>query len=668
MNRSSTALGVLLILTCGLVLAWPILSGGWLTYLDNPAHVAEIHSLALDNGGGWSDIAWCGYPLGRLHSPLFFGGLAALERAGLDVGALYAALVVLGFLTPPLILLGLGWYRAGGPAAVILAWLLLVQKTSLVGYSSPLGGMWTFYLSCGAFLLLAARLADRRDRFSNLFWIAGLYGLLGLTHLFTLVPAVLLFAVHMINRLSRRRNLRFLWAQMAAAVLGAVASAAYWAPLLLAGDGIDVLSYNLPPLKLLARLLWGVSMVGLRRGDADLFAGFHLASALPQMLLVAAGIAGFVLDRRRPARDRSTLVAYGFSVAAIVLGMLLVMGAFQAAGRDIDWLGHVSWRLLYFVRLGLALAAIPLLARLAQRLQQWTTTWKATPIRLAGAVVLVVMSLGLGAPLRAVTLDPAGTQMKEIRHLWTWLAANRRPDWGRVYVQDPFGSPDRLGNSHIMALTSHNTGVDQVGPLYAGSPFPTVSWLVGESRKIFGKPMRNSSQFLRMLRLLPLANTTRLVLHWPDLAREMVSKGYARDEFHTEHYTVLALTDYPASRWVEPLTGKLTARAVRLRPGQWQVTTEAGQAGGSALLKASWSPHWQVVSAEGPGLEMDQHGLIRLTDLPAGHHVTVLEFRQPRWPDTLSVLGWAVWLLLLSLWRFRVSWRSRLTEITGSLP
>ncbi|MEN8006120.1 MAG: hypothetical protein ABFS42_03855 [Candidatus Krumholzibacteriota bacterium] len=651
MNRFFPAVGAGLLLLCGILLAWPIVTGGWMTYLDNPAHVAEIHSLAFDDGGGWSDIAWCGYPLGRLHSPVWFGWFAHLVRAGLPLGPVYAFLVVMGFVTPPLVLFGLVRRRAGTVAAVLLAWLVLVQKTSLVGFGSPLGGMWSFYLSCGLFLVLVGRLSSREDRTADLFWIAGLYGSLGLTHLFTIVPGVLVFIIHAVGRLVRGEDRRFLVAQGLAAGLGAVAAAAYWAPLLLGGDGVAVISYNLPPVKLLARLFLGAPVSELVKPDANLLAGFSVATSLPMILLVGSGLAGFFLNGRKPGGNRSRLGDYGFILSVVLFAVLLVLGLFQAAGRDITWLGHVSWRLLYFVRLGLALSTLPLLALLGEKFWGWNSATARRGVLLVGAALLVLFSVGLGAPLRSVVLDRDGGEMQEIRRLWAWLEDNHTADWGRVYLQDPFGSETPLGNSHVLSLTRRETGIDQVGPLYAGSPFHTVPWLVGESRKLFGSPMRKAEDFTRMLRLIPAANTTRLVLHWPDLAAEMVNKGYARYEYRSDSYDVLAMVDYPRSSWAEPLGKGVTVSAAQVRAGRWRVTTDADRSGGAALVKVSWSPLWKTTRGDDPVVEMHDSGLIRLSGLPAGRHITMLEFRQPRWPDLVSAVGWGLWLILLAAWR-----------------
>ena len=89
-DHKTDVVAVLFLLATALVVSWPIVAGGYLTYADNAAHIAEIYALAFENGGGWSDIAFCGFPIGTLHSPLWYGSVAALVRAGVPAGFLYA--------------------------------------------------------------------------------------------------------------------------------------------------------------------------------------------------------------------------------------------------------------------------------------------------------------------------------------------------------------------------------------------------------------------------------------------------------------------------------------------------------------------------------------------------------------------------------------------------
>jgi hypothetical protein len=47
------AFALVSLIATAVVLAWPILTGGYFTYIDNPVHLAEIYELAK-GGNGWS--------------------------------------------------------------------------------------------------------------------------------------------------------------------------------------------------------------------------------------------------------------------------------------------------------------------------------------------------------------------------------------------------------------------------------------------------------------------------------------------------------------------------------------------------------------------------------------------------------------------------------------
>ena len=84
------------LLLTGIVLSLPLMGSGFMYYVDNAVHLAELQSLAFE--GGWSELNFCGFPLSLLHSPLWYGLLAVLVSAGVSsvfvyCGALYVGLV-----------------------------------------------------------------------------------------------------------------------------------------------------------------------------------------------------------------------------------------------------------------------------------------------------------------------------------------------------------------------------------------------------------------------------------------------------------------------------------------------------------------------------------------------------------------------------------------------
>ncbi|MCZ6767159.1 MAG: hypothetical protein O7D32_09540, partial [bacterium] len=199
-------LAVTTLVLTGVVISWPILWGGYLTYVDNAAHLTEIYSLAFDAHNGWSDAAFCGYPLGNLHSPLWYGLLAVLVRVGLPAGALYASCLLGAFMAPACALYYVARRHLAPWLALGVAYALLIQRPSFVGLGSALGGMWTHYLAAAALILLIERLTRPTSDAPGVLWIAALVGLIGMTHFFTYVALVIVGVFHVARCLLRVRS------------------------------------------------------------------------------------------------------------------------------------------------------------------------------------------------------------------------------------------------------------------------------------------------------------------------------------------------------------------------------------------------------------------------------------------------------------------------------
>ncbi|MBM4363376.1 MAG: hypothetical protein FJ104_11895, partial [Deltaproteobacteria bacterium] len=231
------ALAVLALAGTALVIARPILAGGHVTYIDNAVHLAEIHDLAARGATGWSELGFAGFPLGTLHSPLWYGALAALVRLGAPPEPLYRAALLLGYLAPPLALYAVGRVRLGPIAAGVLGWLFLVQPPAIWGIGSPLGGMWTYALATAALVLLF-ELHSRPALTRRGHLVASVVlAIAALTHLFLLPLVGLLaataLATHQLEGTLTRRELRL---RLTGFTLAALASAAYWLTLVLVGN------------------------------------------------------------------------------------------------------------------------------------------------------------------------------------------------------------------------------------------------------------------------------------------------------------------------------------------------------------------------------------------------------------------------------------------------
>jgi hypothetical protein len=505
---ASDLAAVLFLTLAALVLAWPILAGGYLTYADNAAHLAEIYSLAYENGGGWSDIAFCGFPIGTLHSPLWYGAVAGLVRAGMSAGFLYALALFIGFIAPPLALYFVARRSLRPLTAGFAAYLLLIQRPSLVGLGTPLAGMWTYYIAAALFIALVWRLGRETRSARDHVWIGTLVGLIGITHLFLLVPVAVLAAVHLVRSVLQRVRPSVLVWQVVFAIVGIAAASAYWLPMVLARETTTFAPQNLSPPMALARVFFPTDVVELVKGDAPELSARLVLGALPMWALLVLGVWGAVVWRRK----KNEAALYGAWVALV----MLVLVAFVAPATDARLFGPVSWRLLFFVRIGAALAALPALALAEERL----SLLARRGVSFAAAAAGVALCLGWGAQLRAETPSTKGEEMAEVRQLWNWLSQNRSDKWGRVYIQDTFMTPPpgaELGRSHVLALTARETGVRQLGSYYGVVPYRTKTWTMGQVGLVYGfRPA--SPEHIRELRLrMARTNATHLVVCDPTL-------------------------------------------------------------------------------------------------------------------------------------------------------
>jgi hypothetical protein len=405
-------------------MGWPIWTGGYLTYMDNPVHIAEIQALA--SGEQWSDIGFCGFPLGYLHSPIWYDGLSVLTLLGVPAGPLFGALLLLASLCPSVAIYVVGRRYLPPLAALVPAWLLLVQRTTIVGYSAVFAGMATFYIACGLLILFIHLLASVDRSWRHVRYITVCLALLALTHMYALVAAVMVVAIHT-SRLLMVRPTRWqvtLKRDAVAYGLAALCSSLYWYPLvrglvtaLLGGNPTAALgTENMSLGWLLTRLFVPTDAVYGVQTD------LYLIDALPLIGLVALGVIGM----SRLSRWPNATSLYG-ALLALGLGVLLFV-VLPTQWRP--WLGPNSWRFLFFVRIGLALAALPVLLSLSR----YGFARRKRAIAAFGAVAMIA-SIGFGAPLRSQVGQPEGPAWDDIQELWTWLESHNG-SLGRVFVQD----------------------------------------------------------------------------------------------------------------------------------------------------------------------------------------------------------------------------------------
>lgn len=619
---------LLLLVAVSLWVASPVLfGGGAATYLDNSTHQVEILDLAAGQRG-WSESAFCGFPVGILHSPLWYGALAALVRAGAPVEPLYAAGLWLGYVAPPLALWSVARRRAGPLASALLALLLLLQPSAIHGLFSALGGMWTFHMAGAFFLLLVGELA--RQGPLRVARVAALVGLCFVTHLFTLAPALLAVLGRALLALRDEPRPAVTAGRLAGAVaLGALAASCYWAPLLLlSGDATDIQTQHLPLVDLLGLLLTPADVMSALNHEANYQASLLSFESIPPVAIFVLGVLG---GAQLPDPEEDPLPALGLGLAAALLALLTV-----APALNLTLLGPVSWRLLFFVRLGLCLGAITIAARLR-------------PARLSPGAGLLVALLALA--MSTLGRLPLARRIFEIRAglaeataLWGWLAAHRDASWGRVYLQDTFMSGGPLTHSHLLARSAHESGIDQLGPYYGVVPFRT-RWTLSEFGRLFLRRIQSPEDRDFLLFAMERSNCTHLVLPSGPLSRAVASDDAFRQLYSSRAFQVFERID-ARSLWAEPAEGQTTLVEAR-EAGKISLVASLPEGTDTVRLREAYHPFWQLDAPAGARLrEEPKTGMLTVTGLAAGQQKISLEFRLPVAPLALS---WVAALAILAL-------------------
>jgi hypothetical protein len=606
-----------------LLVSVPLFGGGLALYLDNPSHLAEIHAAAHDAHGGWSDDAWAGFPVGSLHSPLWYAPLVWIERAGLKVDLFYFGAVLLGFLAPALAMYRVARRSVAPPAAGLLALVLLIQRPVILGFGSAFGGMWTFYLATGFFILLVDVLARPAARTP---WLpAALTGLIFLSHLFPVVPLLIVAAAALLLSLvGRRLSVGRAAVLTGALALGVLAAVWYWLPMLLVGELTHLDPQTLTPGQIIARLLVPTDVLAMLTGRMLAQSWATALAAVPMILLVLAGLSGAVFLKRR----RDDVPVIGLILAGTVMVLLTVV----VGNIEIKFLGPVTWRLLYFARIGLALGAIPLLGLLP--------TMRA--LRAVFLVpVMLLTAFFSGQPLKRNAPDPASADMADIRGVWSWLASHRQADWGRIHLQDTFQldpGPNGLGASHVLALTAREAGVRQVGAAYSVAPYLTVPWTASEFSTLFGKFILKPEDVSHVVDKAWFANATHILTSDPRTADLLKSSGAFSSRFVAGRFEILRWQGY-AGEWAGRFEDGKPLPGIDFQPGRISIPLGGEDYTQGIMVKTSYHPFWRTEPGSAAKLSPHPSGLMVITNLEPERLTLDIEFRPPVWPKFMSLLA-----------------------------
>jgi hypothetical protein len=424
-------------------------------------------------------------------------------------------------------------------------------------------------------------------------------------------------------------------------LLGAVASAAYWLPVWLSREALVLEQMTLPLGALVQRLLLPTDVILLYLGTPAVRSDLIYTDAIPMILAIGAGLSLILLARTGVA---VRLAALGFSLA---LAFALLLAIFPRSESGI--LALLNWRHLYTIRIGLCLAAIPLLLRISVS-RQWTEIRAPRWIYAALAVVAIGLGLWWGTPLRSTVADPRSEEVQQVQSLWDWLRSAGDAELGRVYLQDTYACPPRssLTHSHILARTSEMTGFPQLGPWYGVVPYGTARWTRGEFGALFdyGDQVTDSEEgYEDLLHRMFLANVGLVVISNPSLATRLLGREPFQLRQRIGRFSVFAVEDAPR-RWAEALTPGTHVDVVSYQPGSIALNVNTSQEAARIGIRESWHPFWRIDGDSQVRITQSGPGLIRLENIPPGSHQIDLRWKSPRLSIVLSLLGWGCILVV----------------------
>ncbi|HEX3597784.1 MAG TPA: hypothetical protein VHU80_21900, partial [Polyangiaceae bacterium] len=458
-----------------------------------------------------------------------------------------------------------------------------------------------------------------------------------LTHLFVL-PLIAIIAA--VTTLLHRKAGTLTRAELAKRAAGwfvaALASAKYWLPMMWVSEVSAAPHPAFRLVDIVARLILPTEPLYLL--DARVPEGIRydlfLTDVLPSVIPVVLGVMAFVRFRRREDR----LTAAAFYVGAVILGSLLIHRYWA-----LNFLGPVSWRLIDWARLSFAIASIEMLASPAvERLGQRAFY--------GAALVGPLLAIWWGTPLRRDNPPTLVDDVRQVDELWTWLAANSKKEWGRIYLEDAFGwnwQAGGLAQSHFLVLTQHRVGMPQIGVYYGVVPYK-LRWTLSEFDSLFST--RNPSKEW-ITEAMGKTNAGALVTCDVDMAK-LIEDTEAFELLHvTSHYSVFRLKD-AADKPIAELAPSNHVSDVRARTGDIRLKIRTDFPRGRILAKVAYHPFWHLEGAPEAWLRESPEGFLVVDDIPQGEFTLHLWYEPSHVPDAISTFGWlmeSAWALVLAL-------------------
>jgi len=640
------------------LMSWAMWGNGFLTVLDNPLHLAHLHSWlsgpVLNQSWffGWSLDHYCGYASPQAYNPLgtYLVGLFYLLFK-LPVAAGYKVMVFLSYVFPALALQYYLNRRLGWQAGLlgVFAWLFFKSV-----YTLNFAGLWAFTLSFGfLFLLLSALDRFRPGNWRSAAWIGLLIALITSSHLYGVGAAAFFIIIAFINHLVKERDkIRVILSYGAAVLIGVFLTMPYLWTLYInvfetakaAGTPQTVAGWGQSVIELFFIILGGKFYA---YPGASLFR--ILADNIYPFLIIIInflgifGIYSYITNKETRKRFSFLTPILGFMIFIL---LVLIAVHFTAATR-----GYLLIRFVTYFHFGMiCFAALALVLIRDEEMIDWYRP---------GILILVLLTL-VQVGVRAVDsvweerVSSRVPVMSEINRAWDYLKAHPPKNHERVIVQDTYQNIDRglrskIQNSHILAMTNAGTGWPQVGSVDGVPETLKERLLFTEAGQFFNKPVGDISPD-EVAEGMRDFHINRIFVVEPVLMNKLKS-GPFKMVFQAGPFAIFEPL-HPSGSIVSFSLPGTTFQEKTFTETEMRYNVESQSGDNIMTLKVSHYPLWKAsVDGNPVNIRMNEKAMMEIT-LPEGSREVCFTFHgKAAWTLILFVMGLILPVILFAMKR-----------------
>ncbi len=620
MKKDIASIAVIVITS--LLLISPIFKDGYLIAQDNPPHLAESYYLIeeLTPKGklfGWSNIESAGFPIFAYNYPLGYWIVSFIHYIlGSDVATSYKLLVYFSYLIPIVLVYLILKNTFGRSVALIISVLILFQFDFL---SFILNGLWGQYLGL-VFGLIYIYLITKQGLKLELvqYILLGiLISLSFLSHPFTIIflayfTLIFLFIKKIMFKGKIRKLLLLL---LISWLIGFMLMP--WKLLLDSGsllqtyksvesERLSTLTFKsmgylfLPHLRaesIKTKVGWEKGEIRFENVIANMgnLATLSILN-IAELIFSILAIAGLVAYLKSSGRNFELTVYLAALVLTVVIasGILkpllenylpLVSGLFQFPRYFV----YARIIMVFFAAHGLSmLANNSILSNFDRKTRKGNF-----PFFYLIVYVILLLSFTQIQELLSTKTSKDVEELENLNKIWLWLKENVSPDETRVFYQNTYGNSEdvNLRNSHMFALSTHNTKIESVGTWQGG--FPTIS------KKIYsggGQLLESTVQNIEtseIVEALKTYNAMYFVTSEKHLDDKLASSESFRKNVTYGSFSIFSLENYSPT-WIRINGQDANSKVIKTEIEHKKFSFHITDKNSLITVKITYHPYWKA--------------------------------------------------------------------------